>query len=183
MAPDGAYILTPCANKSNQDIVNFFNSSISIAAMTNEHATVGLANATTNPSVYDTAYRLLTDAGLSVSKMNAVQDNPPQTLVYQASTTPQTAAFITQTLNAQQTATIPVEINMPKSPPDVIVVLGASTPAQPAPPLYIPPPALAATTTPASASSSPTSATTTPSNASSTSETATSTKVIQTITN
>ena len=114
LASNGAYILTPCPDKSETDIQNFFKNSFSVGQINrSETATVWLASSTGNQaSLRYRLYRELTDAGMTVYQLNYSKDNLPQTIVYQVNPKPATAEFIKNTLNA-------TEVTLP--PPDVTV--------------------------------------------------------------
>ena len=109
---------------------------------------------------YDTAFRELTDAGLKVYQLSYSKDNLPQTIVYQVNPKPATAEFIKNTLNATEVTIPPPGVTVDKDKVDVIVVLGQNAPANPAPPLYVAPPARVATTTDQQATSTTASSTT-----------------------
>jgi LCP family protein required for cell wall assembly len=147
-ASDGAYILTPCPGKNVEDIQNYFKNAFSVGKLAAENSTVWLANSTGDQQIYDTAFRDLTDAGLTVYQLDYSQDNLPQTIVYQADPKPATAEFIENTLNATEDTLPPPGVTVPKGKVDVIVVLGENAPSQPAPTPYVPP--AAETTTPPS---------------------------------
>lgn len=147
LAENGAYVLTPCAGKSETDVANFFKNSFSAAKLKAENSVVWLASSTGNRAAFQTAFRQLTDAGLTVFELNYGKDNLPQTIIYQNNPKPATAEFITNTLNATAVTLPPPGVHIPKDKVDVIVVLGQNAPAEPAPAPYIPPPARETTTT------------------------------------
>lgn len=155
-ADNGAYILTPCPDKSEEDVQNFFKNAFDVGKLAAEKSVVWLANSTDNQLAYDTAFRKLTDAGLQVYQLSYTKDNLPSTIVYQATTKPATVEFIENVLNATQATLPPPGVHADPSKVDVIVVLGANAPAEPAPKLYIPPPARIDTSTPDTASSTAT---------------------------
>ena len=90
-AADGAYILTPCADKSEQDIQNFFKNSFIAAKIKTEAATVWLASFTGDKAAYDTAFRQLTDAGVTVYQLDYSKDELPQTTAGSVNPEPATA--------------------------------------------------------------------------------------------
>ena len=148
LASDGAYVLTPCADKSEQDIKNFFKNSFSAAKLKAENPVVWLASSTGDKQAYDTAFREMTDAGILVYQLNYTKDNLSQTTIYQVDPKPATAEFITNTLNASPVSLPPPGMTITDSSKvDIIVVLGQNAVSKPAPPLYIPPPARIPTTT------------------------------------
>jgi anionic cell wall polymer biosynthesis LytR-Cps2A-Psr (LCP) family protein len=162
-AQNGAYILTPCPDKSIQDVQNFFKNSFSIGKLALEQSTVWLADSTGNQQAYNTAYRDLTDAGITVFPLPYSKDNLSQTIVYQADPKPATTEFIKNTLNATEVTLPPPDVTVTKGKVDVIVVLGQNAPSEPAPSPYVAPPARVNTTTPDVSTSTPV-ATTTPAN-------------------
>ena len=147
LASNGAYVLTPCRGKSEQDIQNFFQNSFAIGKLTAEKSIVWLANSTSNPDRYNTAFRKLTNAGLLVYELTYTKDNLPQTIVYQVNEKPATAEFVKNQLKASEVNLPPPGVNPSKDRVDVIVVLGQNAPVEAAPPAYIPPPARIPTTT------------------------------------
>jgi len=147
LASNGAYVLTPCRGKSEQDVENFFKNSFAIGKLNSEKSIVWLANSTSNPDRYNTAFRKLTNAGIMVYELTYTKDNLPQTIVYQANEKPATAEFMKNQLNASEVNIPPPGVNVDKNKVDVIVVLGQNTPVEAAPPAYIPPPARISTTT------------------------------------
>jgi len=149
MDSTGAYILTPCPDKSITDVQNFFKNSFSIGKLTAEKSTVWLANSTGSQQAYNTAFRDLTDAGLQVYQLSYSKDNLPQTIVYEANPKPAAAEFIKNTLNATEVTLPPPGVTVSKDRVDVIVVLGQNAPIESAPAPYIAPPARIPSTTPA----------------------------------
>jgi LCP family protein required for cell wall assembly len=161
LASDGAYVLTPCPGKSDQDVQDFFKNSFAIGKITDEQATVWLASSTGNQAAYDTAFRALTDAGMTVYNLDYSKDELPQTIVYQANPKPATAEFIENELSATEASIPPPGVTVDKTKVDIIVVLGQNAPVEAAPPLYVAPPARSDTTT-GDTSASSTTATSTP---------------------
>ncbi len=155
LASNGAYVLTPCRGKSEQDVANFFKNSFAIGKLSAEKSIVWLANSTANPDRYNTAFRKLTNAGLIVYELTYTKDNLPSTLVYEVNPKPATAEFIKNQLKATQTNVPPPGVNVVKERVDVIVVLGQNAPVENAPPAYIAPPARISTSTEPNASSTP----------------------------
>ena len=147
LASTGAYILTPCPDKSETDVQNFFKNSFSIGKLAAEKSTVWLADSTGNQKAYNTAFRKLTDAGVQVYQLGYTKDDLPQTIVYEANPEPATAEFIKNTLNATEVTLPPPGVTVSKGKVDVIVVLGQNAPVENAPALYVPPPARIPTTT------------------------------------
>ncbi len=141
LASDGAYILTPCPGKSDADIQNFFKNSFAIAKLKDENATVWLASSTGDTQAYNTAFRDLTDAGLTVYQLNYSLDKLPQTIYYQVNPKPATAEFIGNELNATAVTLPPPGVTPDKNKVDVIVVLGQNAPTEPPPTPYVAPPA------------------------------------------
>ncbi|MDR3642040.1 MAG: LCP family protein [Candidatus Doudnabacteria bacterium] len=141
LASNGAYVLTPCQGKSPADVQNFFKNSFSIGKLAAEKSTVWLADSTGNQQAYDTAFRELTDAGITVFQLAYSKDHLAQTIVFQANPKPATAEFIKNSLNAEEVTLPPPGVTVNKDRVDVIVVLGQNAPALPPPPLYVPPPA------------------------------------------
>jgi len=159
LASNNAYVLTPCADKSEEDVKNFFKNSFDIGKLDAEKSTVWLATSTGDKQAYDTALRTLTDAGIMVYQLSYSKDNLPNTIVYQANPKPATVDFIKNELQATENPLPPPGVTVNKNKVDVIVVLGVSAVSKPAPQLYIPPPARVATTT--STSTLPSTASTT----------------------
>jgi LCP family protein required for cell wall assembly len=149
LAESGAYVLTPCPGKSEEDIQNFFKNAFSVGQLNAEKSIVWLADSTGNKTAYDTAYRHLTDAGLVVYQLSYTKDNLPQTLVYQLNPKPATAEFIKNDLHATEVTLPPPGVTLDKTRVDVVVVLGQNAPQESAPKPYIPPPARIPTSTPA----------------------------------
>ncbi len=147
LATNGAYVLTPCPGKSESDLHNFFSSAFSLGKLASEQSIVWLANSTGNNQAYKTAYRKLTDAGLTVIQLPYSTDNLPQSLVYEVNPKPATSAFIIQSLNATSVAIPPPDVKIPSDKVDVIVILGANAPIEPDPKPYVAPPARKPTTT------------------------------------
>lgn len=144
---NGAYVLTPCPGKSEEDVKNFFKNSFSIGKLNSEKSIVWLANSTGDAQIYNTAYRKLTNTGLRVYELNYSQDNLPDAIVYQANPKPSTSEFIKNELKAREVTLPPPGVTVSKDKVDVIVVLGLSSPKEAAPKPYIAPPARIPTTT------------------------------------
>jgi LCP family protein required for cell wall assembly len=161
LASTGAYVLTPCPGKSTTDVENFFKNSFAAAKLKQEAAIVWLASSTGNKQAYDTAFRLLTDAGLTVYNLSYNKDNLLSTLVYQVNPKPSSAEFIQNELSATAVNIPPPGVTVNSGKVDVIVVLGQNAPIQAAPDPYVAPPARTATTSNTAATTTP-SATTTP---------------------
>src|SRR6185369_12120258 len=82
LASNGAYVLTPCPNRTEADVANFFKNSFSIGKLNQEQSVVWLADSTKNPLAYNTAFRKLTNAGIKVFELGYTKDNLAQTIVY-----------------------------------------------------------------------------------------------------
>ncbi len=164
LASNGAYVILPC--ESEDDVKNYFKNSFAAAELKEEHAIVWLANSTGNSSIYKTAERKLTNAGVKVYELGYTKDNLPQTTVFQANQKTATAEFIANVLNGALVNLPPPGVKVDASKVDIVVVLGQSSPIEAPPTPYIRPPARIPTTTPETASSTP--ATTTPQNSTST---------------
>ncbi len=149
LASNGAYVLTPCPDKSEDDVKNFFKNSFSLGKLAAEKSIVWLADSTHNEPAYNTAFRKLTDVGLTVYELTYSKDNLPQTIVYEANSKPATAEFIKNQLHATPASVAPPGVTVSKDKVDVIVVLGQNAQVEAAPPPYIRPPARQATSTPA----------------------------------
>jgi LCP family protein required for cell wall assembly len=147
LASNSAYVLTPCPGKSEVDIQNFFKNSFSIGKLAAEKSTVWLASSTGNKAAYNTAYRKLTDAGLTVFQLSYGKDDLNSTIVYQANAKPATAEFIKNELHATEAILPPPGVIADKNKVDVIVVLGTDAPVEPEPKPYIAPPAKTASST------------------------------------
>jgi LCP family protein required for cell wall assembly len=147
LASNGAYVLTPCPDKSVEDVKNFFKNSFSIGKLKAEQSTVWLASSTGNKQAYDTAFRQLTDAGIVVYQLSYSNDNLSQTIVYQVNSKPATTEFIKNTLNATEVTLPPPGVTVTKGKVDVIIVLGQNAPVEAAPTPYVAPPARAPSTT------------------------------------
>src|SRR4029077_17911511 len=125
----------------------FFKNAFSIGKLTQEKSIVWLATSTGDRQAYQTAFRKLTDAGITVFELSYSQDNLPTSLVYQVNPKPATAEFIANELHATAVNLPPPGVHIPKDKVDVIVVLGADAVAEPEPAPYIAPPARKPTTT------------------------------------
>jgi len=158
----GAYVLTPCPGKSTEDVKNFFQNSLSVAKLQAEQPIIWLASSTGNKTAYQTAYRKLTNAGITVFELSYSTDNLPSTIVYMVNPKAATLEFITNVLKATEVNLPPPDVKIPKEKVDAVVILGTDAPSEAPPKPYIQPPARKATTTPDSASSTlPSTATTT----------------------
>jgi hypothetical protein len=151
LASTGAYVLTPCQGRSEEDVANFFKNSFSIGKIGGEKSIIWLADSTGNAQRYNTAFRKLTNAGLIVYQLSYTKDNLPQTIVYQANPKPATAEFIRNTLNGSDVNLPPPDMTVSKDRVDIIVVLGLNAPIEAAPAPYIRPPEKINTTTPETA--------------------------------
>lgn len=155
LASNGAYVLVPC--KSEELIKNFFKNSFAVAKIKKEQATVWLASSTGNKDAYNSAYRQLTDLGVSVYNLNYSKDNLNSTVIYRVNPKPGTAEFIKNQLNAVEVTLPPPGVTVNKDKVDIIIVLGQNAKVLPTPVPYIAPPARVNTTTPETASTTPTS--------------------------
>lgn len=162
LASNGAYVLTPCPDKSEADVANYFKNSFSIGKLNQEQSTVWLADSTKNQAAYNTAFRKLTNAGLKVFALGYSKDNLAQSIVYAANPKPATVEFIKNTLNATEVTLPPPGVTVSKNKVDVIVVLGQNAPVETAPSLYIAPPARIPSTTPATTTTTSLEASSTP---------------------
>lgn len=153
LASNGAYVLVPC--KSASDVENYFKDSFSIGKLAAEKSIVWLANSTSDKAVYNTAFRKLTNAGLTVYQLSYSPDNLGTSLVYEANPKPATVEFIENELHATAVNLPPPKVTIPKDKVDIIVVLGQNAPKEAEPILYIPPPARQASSTEQNSSTTP----------------------------
>lgn len=168
---NGAYVLTPCPGKSEEDIKAYFKSSFQLTKLTQEESVVWLATSTGDKAAYQTAYRKLTNAGLTVFELSYSKDNLPETVYFQNNPKPATAEYIKKTLEAVEATEPPPGVRIPKDRVDVVVILGTNAKAESAPKPYVQPPARKPTTSTSTlqtATSTPSAATTTPSRSTST---------------
>lgn len=164
----GAYVLTPCPNKSTEDIKNFFQNAFSVAKLQAEQPIVWLASSTGDKNAYQTAARKLSNAGITVFELSYSPDNLPTTIVYMVNPKTATLEYIQNVLGATPVNLPPPDVKIPKEKVDAVVILGTDAKIEAPPKLYIQPPARKATSTLESASSTPATTTSTPSSASST---------------
>lgn len=145
LASNGAYVLVPCL--SEESIKNYFKNSFAIGKLTEEQSIVWLANSTSDPQIYNTAFRKLTDAGIKVYQLGYSKDNLSTSIIFQANSKPATTEYIKNVLSATEVNIAPPGVTVSKDKVDVIVVLGKNAPKEQEPPRYIPPPARIPTTT------------------------------------
>ena len=157
---NGAYVLVPC--KSEEDVKNFFQNSYAAARLKTEGSVVWLASSTGNRQAYQTAFRKLTDAGLTVFELSYNKDDLTTTVAYQVNPKPATMEFIHNILNSTEVTLPPPGVHLPKDRVDVVIVLGANAPVEATPKPYLAPPARKSTSTEDStATTTPASSTTT----------------------
>lgn len=157
----GAYVLTPCPGKSTEDVKNFFQNSLRVAKLQAEQPIVWLASSTGNKTAYQTAYRKLTNAGITVFELSYSKDDLPSTIVYMVNPKTATLEFITDVIKATEVNLPPPDVKIPKEKVDAVIILGTDAPSEPAPKPYVQPAARKATTTPETSTSTPSTATST----------------------
>lgn len=122
----GAFVLTVCPGKKSTDIQDFFKNSFSTGQLTNEKATVWLADSSVTGKLYKKAETELNNAGLTVFKVVYGGKPLTQSVVYSVNNTPSTTDFIAQKLDASPVSLPPPGIKIDPSKVDVIVILGSS---------------------------------------------------------
>ncbi len=121
---NGAYVLTPCPGKTDQDIKNYFANSFSIGKLYQEKSIIWMSTSNQDKAAYQTADQKLKDAGLTVWELPYKGPVLSQNVFYQANIKPATAEFIKNTLGATEVNLPPPGMKIDKSKVDIIVILG-----------------------------------------------------------
>ncbi len=124
---NGAYVLTVCPGKTNQDIQSYFQNSFSSGQVSSEKATVWLADSTVAGKLYKKAEAELTGNGLTVYKVIYTGKPLTQTVVYPVNNKEATISLIKDRLNASEVSLAPPGIKIDPAKVDVIVILGESS--------------------------------------------------------
>ncbi len=120
----GAFVLTTCAGKNNQSIIDFFQNSFDTGALMSEKAVVWLADSTVSQKLYKAAETELTGAGLTVYKVIYTGRPLEQTVVYSVNQKAATLNLIKDRLVASEVSLAPPGIKVDPAKVDVIVILG-----------------------------------------------------------
>lgn len=121
---NGAYVLSPCAGKTNDDIKNFFKDSFAVGRLYKEKSIVWLADSAKNAKNYAAAEKELVAAGLTVYKVGFTGEPLAQNVVYQVNSKPATAEYIRNNLEATEASVPPPGIKIDSKKVDVILILG-----------------------------------------------------------
>ncbi len=121
---NGAYVLVPCAGKSEQDIKDFFKNMFTLGKARKEQSVVWLASSTGSAQAYKDAAQILQGIGLTVFELGYEPDFLPKTIFYQVNPKPGTAEFIKNAFDAQEVSLSPPGVTIDKDRVDVIVILG-----------------------------------------------------------
>jgi LCP family protein required for cell wall assembly len=124
----GAYTLVPCAGKTALDVQRFFTDAFDQTTVLNETSVVWLGDST-GGKLYSAAEKKLTQAGLTVFKINYDSTKPlEQSVYYEVNSKPQTTEFIKDALDARSVTLAPPGVNINKEKVDVVVILGGKVP-------------------------------------------------------
>lgn len=121
---NGAFVLTTCAGKTSQDIIDFFKDSFSSGAVVSEQAVVWLADSTVAQSLYKKAETQLVSNGLTVYKVIYTGKPLTQSVVYAVNQKTATINLIKERLNASEVSLAPPGIKIDPAKVDVIIILG-----------------------------------------------------------
>lgn len=124
MEDTGAWVLVPCAGKTEGDIQGYFKNSFVVGRLKQENSVVWLGTSTGDKTEYNQAYKTLKSAGLTVWEVGYGQGQLAGNLVYQVNPKPATAEFIKNELHAVEVTTPPPGIKIDKDKVDLIVLLG-----------------------------------------------------------
>lgn len=123
----GAFVITVCPNKTTADVQDFFKNSFTSRGLRTEKAVVWLADSSTNGLLYKRASTELTNAGIKVNKVIYSGKPLSQTVIYNVNNKPETAKFITDTLDASPVSLPPPGIKLDPTKLDIVVILGGSS--------------------------------------------------------
>lgn len=121
---NGAFVLTVCAGKTPQDIIDFFKDSFASGAVTSEGAVVWLADSSVAQDLYKKAESQLTANGLTVYKVIYTGKPLTQSVVYAVNQKTATIEMIKDRLKASEVSLAPPGIKIDPKKVDVIVILG-----------------------------------------------------------
>ena len=124
---NGAFVLTLCDGKNNQDLIDYFKNSFSAGAITSEEAVVWLADSTVSQKLYKKTETELTSNGLTVYKVLYTGKPLTQNVVYAVNQKNATINLIKDRLNASEVSLAPPGIKVDPAKVDVIVILGDET--------------------------------------------------------
>ncbi|HMQ01803.1 MAG TPA: LCP family protein [Candidatus Doudnabacteria bacterium] len=122
----GAFVLTTCAGKNAQSIIDFFQDSFDGGAIMSEKAVVWLADSTVSQKLYKTAETELAEAGLTVYKVIYTGKPLQQNIVYAINQKPATLNLIKDRMKASEVSLAPPGIKIDPAKVDMIIILGSN---------------------------------------------------------
>jgi polyisoprenyl-teichoic acid--peptidoglycan teichoic acid transferase len=120
----GAYVLTTCAGKTSQDIIDYFKNSFDSSVLVAEQAVVWLADSTVAQKLYKSAEAELAANGLTVYKVIYTGKPLTQNVVYAVNPKEATLNLIKERLNASAVSLAPPGIKIDPAKVDMVVILG-----------------------------------------------------------
>ncbi len=123
----GAFVLTYCAGKGQEDVKKFFQESFSNGEVQAEAAVVWLADSTLTGKLYKKAEAQLADAGLTVYKVIYTGKPLSQNLVHAVNDKTASVELVQSILDANPVSLPPPGIKVNKEKVDLVVILGEST--------------------------------------------------------
>lgn len=121
---NGAFVLTLCAGKSGDDIIDFFKDSFSTGNVVNEKAVVWLADSSVAGNLYKKAEQELVNNNITVYKMIYTGKPLIQTVVYPVNQKDGTIQLIKDKLSASEVSLAPPGVKIDPKKVDLIVILG-----------------------------------------------------------
>ena len=122
---NGAFVLTLCPGKSNDDVVDFFKNSFAASTVATEQAVVWMADSTVAGNLYKKAEQTLTDNNITVYKLIYTGKPIRQTVVYPVNRKDGTINLIKDKLSASEVSLAPPGVKIDPNKVDVIVILGS----------------------------------------------------------
>jgi polyisoprenyl-teichoic acid--peptidoglycan teichoic acid transferase len=121
---NGAFVLTLCAGKSGEDIVNFFKESFATSNVASEKAVVWLADSSVAGNLYKKAEQELVNNNITVYKMIYTGKPLTQSVVYPVNQKDGTIQLIKDKLSASEVSLAPPGVKIDPKKVDLIVILG-----------------------------------------------------------
>jgi polyisoprenyl-teichoic acid--peptidoglycan teichoic acid transferase len=123
---NGAYVITPCAGKTNADVQNFFKNAFTMGAITSEQPVIWLANSTDRAKAYQEADKKLKDGGITVWELPYGGVALDQNTYYIVNNKPATEELIKNTFQASRSFVAPKGVNVNQNKVDIVLILGGA---------------------------------------------------------
>ena len=124
----GAYVLSPCTGKTEEDIQSFFKNSFTTGRIASEKSTVWIAAKSESQVGYKEIAQDLQNAGLTVLFVKSTE-SVITTSAFQVNPKPETIRYLKETYGVSEILELPPDFNVNKEKVDVVILLAQSAPA------------------------------------------------------